>query len=123
MCTRHMLCGMETTKVAGYAIDVEYDAETLHIHAKNKMARGALTGWTSTAVETGDGKYKIETSSGGADVVILRSQIADVKFKNANPLVNGNLAVTTTEGNRYQMHFRRNQRAGFEVLAHELGAR
>ncbi len=104
----------------GYMIDVQCDEQTLRVHPKNKAARGALTGWDVTLV-TDDDKNHVQTRAGATDVEIPRSDIASVTFKNANPLVNGNLTVTTTDGKKYILHFRRKQRADFERLAHELG--
>jgi hypothetical protein len=90
----------------GYMIDVQCDAQTLRVRGKNKPARVALAG----------------EAHGDGDVVILRDQIASVKFKRASMMVNGNLIVTTTGGDRYQLHFRKKQSADFEALARELGA-
>lgn len=90
----------------GYMIDVQCDAQTLRVRGKNKLARVALAG----------------EAHGDGDVVIPRADIASVKFKGANMMVNGNLIVTTTAGARYQMHFRRKQMADFEALARELEA-
>jgi hypothetical protein len=104
----------------GYMIDVECDKQTLRIHAKNKGAQRALTGWDVTLDETGDIKSRVQVQGGAADVEVPRSEIATVTFKNASPLVNGNLTVTTTGGKKYQLHFRRKQRADFERLAQEL---
>lgn len=89
----------------GYMIDVECDEEILRVRGKNKAARVALAG---------------EAHSEG-DVVIPRSTIATVTFKGASMLVNGNLIVTTTDGKKCQMHFRKKQQADFRSLAQELG--
>jgi hypothetical protein len=86
-------------------IEVQYDGETLRVHGKNKAARVALAG-----------------EDHATDVIVPRVAIAQVKFKDANPLVNGNLIVTTNEGRRYQLHFRRKQRDDFRELAKALGA-
>jgi hypothetical protein len=105
----------------GYMIDVQCDQQNLRVHAKDTAARGALTGWDVTLVSDDDGKNRVQTRTGATDVVILRSDIAGVTLKKANPLVNGNLIITTTEGKKYQLHFRRKQRGDFERLAQELG--
>jgi len=89
----------------GYMIDVQCDDEILRIRGKNKAARIALAG----------------EAHGDGDVVIARSTIADVMFKGASMLVNGNLIVTTIEGRKYQMHFRKKQQADFKDLAEQLG--
>ena len=106
----------------GYMIDVQYDEQMLHIHAKNSAARFALTGAKSEAVMGDEGKAHVQTTRGAQDVVILRSTIADVKFKGASMMANGNLIVTTVDGHKYQMHFRKKQHADFAALAQTLGA-
>jgi hypothetical protein len=88
----------------GYMIDVACDEQTLSVGGKNKAARIALAG----------------EAHGDGDVVIPRFTIAGVRFKGANMLVNGNLIVTTTDGRKYQLHFRRKQQADFKGLAEEL---
>ena len=90
----------------GYMIDVQCDEQTLRVHGKNRAARVALAG----------------EGHGDGDVVIPRSSIASVKFKGASMLVNGNLIVTTSDGRRFQLHFRKKQGADFEALARTLGA-
>lgn len=103
----------------GYMIEVECDDGTIRVHAKNKTAQRALTGWEVTLDEAGS-MSRGRVHSGAADVEVPRSEIANVTFKSANPLVNGNLTVVTTGGKKYQLHFRRKQQADFERLAHEL---
>jgi hypothetical protein len=93
------------TNVDGYLIDVTYDDRVLRVRGKNGIARLALAG----------------PDHANGDVVIPRDSIAGVTFQAANPLVNGNLTVTTYEGRTYQLHFRRKQQAEFERLAHALG--
>jgi len=106
----------------GYMIDVQYDAETVRIHAKNKAARFALTGAQTTAVMGSDNKAHLETRLGENDVEILRSSVANATFKGASMMTNGNLVIVTIEGAKYQLHFRKKQQAGFETLAKDLGA-
>jgi hypothetical protein len=48
--------------------------------------------------------------------------MADVRFKDANALVNGNLTIWTTDGKKYQLHFRTKHRDNFRALAAQLGA-
>ena len=84
----------------GYRIDVECDEQSLRVRAKNNAARVALTG---------------EAHGDGA-VVIPRSMIADAKFKAASMFVKGKLSVRTTDGHKYQMHFRKKQQGDFERL-------
>ena len=90
----------------GYMIEVECDPEILRVHGKNKAARMALRG----------------PAHDDGDVVIPRSAIASASYKGANMMVNGNLTVTTNDGTKYQMHFRKKQMAEFATLAKDLGA-
>jgi len=105
----------------GYMIDVQCDEEMLRVHAKSSAARFALTGAKTEAVMGDDGKVHVQTTRGSEDVVIPRANIVDVMFKGANPLVNGNLIVTTVDGKKYQLHFRRKQQDDFRALAKQLG--
>ena len=105
----------------GYMIDVQCDEQILRVHAKNSAARFAMTGAKAEAIVGDDGKAHIQTTRGAEDVVIPRSAIADVMFKGASMMVNGNLIVTTVDGHKYQLHFRRKQQAGFRELAQQLG--
>ena len=94
------------TSIDGYLIAIEYDEQSLRIRGKNAVARVALAG----------------PDHGKGDVVIPREAIARATFQAANPLVNGKVVVTTSDGRAYQLHFRRKQQADFERLAHDLGA-
>lgn len=102
--TRFRFTIIEGEPMDGYMIDVACDEQTLSVRGKNKAARIALAG----------------EAHGDGDVVIPRFTIAGVRFKGANMLVNGNLIVTTTDGRKYQLHFRRKQQADFKGLAEEL---
>jgi len=84
----------------GYMINVECDEQTLRVRVKKKTARFALTG----------------DAHGDGDVVIPRSTIEGVKFKAASMFVKGKLSVRTTDGHKYQMHFRKKQQGDFERL-------
>lgn len=88
----------------GYMIKVWWDGTTLRIRGSNKAARVALAG-----------------RDHDQDVVLPRSEIAEARLKNANPLTNGNLIIRTSEGRKYQLHFRRKHQQDFERLAEELG--
>jgi len=88
----------------GYRIDVECDEQSLRVRAKNKAAGVALKG---------------EAHGDGA-VVIPQSTIFGVKFKAASMLIKGRLSVTTTDGHKYRMHFRKKQQGDFERLQQEL---
>jgi len=103
-------------------IDVQYDEQALRVHAKTKAARFALTGAKSEAVVGDDGKAHVQTTRGAEDVEILRANIAGATLKSASMMVNGNLVVTTTDGGKFQLHFRKKQQADFDALAQELGA-
>jgi hypothetical protein len=106
----------------GYMIEVKCDDVSLRIHAKNKMAQMALSGAATTLVEHDDGSPHLQTRMGDGDVEVLRTDIAKATYKKATALTNGNLTVTTTGGQKYQLHFRKKQNADFEALARELGA-
>lgn len=89
--------------IQGYMIDVDWDGETLRVHGKNKAARVALAG-----------------ADHDSDVVVPRAAIADVTLKDASMMGNGNLRVTTADGTKYQLHFRRKQAEDFRALAAAL---
>jgi len=89
--------------IQGYMIDVDFDGQVLRVHGKNKAARIALAG-----------------EDHGHDVAVPKAAIADVTLKDASMLTNGNLKVTTTDGKRYQLHFRRKQAGDFRSLADAL---
>lgn len=90
--------------IQGYMIDVDYDGTVLRVHGKNKPARIALAG----------------EAHGDGDVVVPRERIAAVDLKDASMMTNGNLRVTTVDGQKYQLHFRRKQAEGFRALADQL---
>lgn len=91
--------------IEGYGINVDYDGQTMRIHPRNAVFATALAG---------KGHH--------GDVVLIRGEMADVKFRDANPVVNGELTIRTDSGQKFQLHFRRKQRDGFRVLAEQLGA-
>jgi len=88
--------------------EVEYEEDVLTVRGKNKAARIALAG----------------PDHGSGDVVVSRADIASAKFVPTRLAgsVNGNLIITTTQGERYQLHFRKKQQSDFENLARTLGA-
>ena len=104
----------------GYMIDVQYDGQMLRVHPKNGAARFALTGAKSEAVMGEDGEAHVQTTRGARDVEIPKVSIADVRFKGASMMVNGNLRVRTVAGKTYQLHFRKKQAEGFRALAADL---
>lgn len=93
-------------KISGYMNEVEWDGATLTARGTNKASRIALAGEDHAA----------------GDVVIPRGAMASVRFKDASRLVNGNLTISTEQGRRYQLHFRRKHADDFRALAAELGA-
>lgn len=92
--------------LTGHMVEVDWDGHTLRARGTNKAAHMALRGQDHTE----------------GDLVLTREQISGATFKGANALVNGNLTVTTADGRKYQMHFRRKQATEFEGLARDLGA-
>lgn len=90
----------------GYMTEVTYEDDVLTVRGKNKAARVALAGADHKA----------------GDVVIARNEIASTEYKPSKlgGTINGNLIVTTTDGKRYQLHFRKKQQADFEELARAL---
>ena len=88
----------------GYRIYVECDEQNLRVRGKNKAARVAITG----------------EALGDGDVVIPQSTITGVKFKPASVLIKGRLSVTTTDGHKYRMHFRKRRQGDFKRLEEEL---
>lgn len=85
--------------------EVQWDGVTLRAHGKNKAARVALAG-----------------EDHEQDVIVTRDWIASVGYRKAGRMTNGRVDVRTVDGKRYQLHFRRKQREGFEALARDLGA-
>ncbi|WP_432887866.1 hypothetical protein ACQPYH_06200 [Kribbella sp. CA-245084] len=59
---------------------------------------------------------------GDGPLVLTRDDLEAVTFKKASALVNGNLVITTKDGARCQLHFRRKQRDEFRDLEAALGA-
>ena len=92
-------------KVDGYMIEADWDGAVLRVHAKTKAAGIALAGRDHRD-----------------DVVVPRDAIADVAWRGANPMVNGRITVTTAQGPRYVLHFRRKQQAGMQELYDALRA-
>lgn len=86
-------------------IEATYADGSLRVHPKNKAAATALMG------EHHDG-----------DLILPRTAIADVTWKDASALVNGKLVVTTAAGARHQLHFRKKQSAGMRALYDALRA-
>jgi hypothetical protein len=89
-----------TIHAEGYMVEADWDGATLVARGTNKMGRVALAG---------------EGHADG-DVVLPRESIADVTFKKASRMVNGNLTVRTVDGRKYQLHFRRKTADQFDAL-------
>lgn len=91
--------------IEGYGVRVDFDGETLRARGTNKVTHVALLGPDKDQPEA----------------VVPRSEIRDVRFKDATRITNGNLIVETTGGKKYQLHFRRKQADDFRQLADALG--
>jgi hypothetical protein len=92
--------------VHGYMIDAEWDGQTLTVTGSNKAARVALRG-----EQHGDGP-----------LVVSKEDLALVDFKDASMMVNGKITVTTRDGAKHQLHFRKKQAGDFRTLADALTA-
>lgn len=93
-------------RVRGYLVEAEWDGETLTARGTNKVSNAALLGEDHAAGE----------------VSIPKEWIASVVLKEPKLFggVNGNLVVTTVEGKRYQLHFRKKSLEEFRALAQAL---
>lgn len=87
-------------RVRGYMIDIELTDDALRVEGTTKAARIALR-----AHEHGDGP-----------LVIRRAEIAAVDLKRANALANGKLVVTTQDGAKHQLHYRKKSQDDFDAL-------
>lgn len=85
-------------------VQVDWDGRVLTCEGTSKMSRVALAG----------------QDHAGGPVVILAADIAGVELKDANMVKNGTLTVHTTQGRKYQLHYRRKQTPGFQALAEAL---
>lgn len=93
-------------ELQGYMLKVQWDGQTLRARGTTKASRMALMGR-----EHDDG-----------DLVLTREQITEARYKKAGLMTNGRLVLRDWSGRKYQLHFRRKQRDGFDALARELGA-
>lgn len=101
-----LLYPAEMETIRGYMVEVDWDGETLRARGTNKVSQVALRGPNADL----------------GDVVLTRSEMASVDFKDASRMVNGQIKVTAATGEGYQLHFRRKQAEPFRWLARELGA-
>ena len=87
-------------------VEAEWDGSVLRARGTNKMSNVALLGEDHAAGEA----------------VIPRDQIESVELREPKLFggVNGSLAVSTTDGKRYQLHFRKKSLAEFQALAEAL---
>lgn len=83
----------------GYGIEADWDGQTLRVHPKSKVGAFALMGHENAG-----------------DLVLPRAGIADVQWKDAGRMSNGRIMITTAQGVRYQLHFRRMQQDGMRAL-------
>jgi hypothetical protein len=85
----------------GYGINVHCDGLSVRVQPTNFLARAAL---------------------GTNDLIVPISDIASLLFKGAGRLTNGHLELRTHQGQRHQLHFRREQQPEFEALHTQLQA-
>lgn len=126
--------------IDGYGITVHYDADRIHVHPTNKMARGALAGpMAEDWLTKHDAEAKAEGLGGlddprtreiierelgdqFADVDLALGEVERVEWRDASMLVNGRLTLHTRAGRTHVMHFRRKQGADFAALRDVLTA-
>jgi hypothetical protein len=89
--------------VKGYGCEVEWDGQTLTARGTNKMSHFAIAG-----------------KGHQGDVIIPAEKVGAVSLKRASALANGNVTVTTTEGEKYVLHFQKKHSADFAALAEQL---
>ncbi|HLR94716.1 MAG TPA: hypothetical protein VK053_09335 [Jiangellaceae bacterium] len=126
---------MDTTKISGYMVEVEWDGQTLRARGTNKASHFALIGPADINIEdhVQEGQDGGESLRGLRDavratvatpeeLVLDADEFTVEKFKPATMLVNGQLVLRTTAGRQHQLHFRKKHNADFTALARELGA-
>ncbi|TAK70637.1 MAG: hypothetical protein EPO13_01820 [Actinomycetota bacterium] len=91
--------------IAGYLIEVDYDGDALRVHARTKAAAVAFGG-----------------KDHGQDATVPVREMRTVALKEAGRLIQGNLAVTTKDGRRYLLQYRRAQQPQFTALYADLRA-
>jgi hypothetical protein len=87
-------------KVTGYGVVAEWDGQTLTATGTNTAGRAAL----------------------GGQVEVLRADIAGAAVKPASGMTNGRLTVTTGDGARHHLHFRKKDQPAWQELAAALGS-
>lgn len=102
-------------EISGYMIEVELTDDALRVQGTNKASHMALV----KAEELAD-RVVHKSEDWKQPVVIPRSEIAAVELKAANALVNGKVTVTTVDGRKVQLHFRRKSNGDFAALAAAL---
>lgn len=90
--------------VRGYMIEVTLTDEALTVEGTNKPSRIALRGEQHDA----------------GPLVIGRGEIVGIDHKKAGALTNGSIAVRTTSGEKYVLHFRKKSNDEFSALATAL---
>lgn len=91
-------------RARGYLIEVELTDDSLIAEGTNKVGQLALRGQQHNQ----------------GPLTIPRSEIAGVVLKRASALVNGNLVVRTSSGEKYELHFRKKSQHEFATLAAAL---
>lgn len=89
-------------------VEAEWDGDVLTVRGTTRAGRVALLGEDHAAGE----------------VVIPAGRISSVRLKEPALFgaVNGNLIVTTVEGRRFQLHYRRKSAEEFRALAESLAS-
>lgn len=102
-------------KLNGYMIEVELTDTELRAKGMNKAPHAALVKAEDLAAAT------LEKDQAWKDVVVIpRADIASVENKAAGALVNGKVTVTTTEGRKVQLHYRKKSNGDFARLVEAL---
>lgn len=117
---------MESEVFTGYGCKVNWDGDTLRAKGTNKLTHRALMGQNRQfSQEDAEGIEAREVVSKVLEIpdelVVKRQDFEVEKFKPASALVNGVLALRTTDGIKYQLHFRRKDNEDFTRLRDLLG--
>lgn len=90
---------MTTIHASGHMLEVDYADQVLTARATTKVSRLALLGHNP-----------------GDTATVHRTQIIMMTLKRASAWVNGSLDLRTSDGRRYQLHFKNKQNADFDAL-------
>lgn len=124
---------MPSMNIKGYMVEVQWDGNTLTAKGTNKAAHYALMGpndvdindYTSADESKADqwkgmGQATKAMTKTPDALVLERDQFTVTGFKLGNPFTNGNLTLTTSEGRKHQIHFRRKSNDDFAALHQAL---